>query len=380
MEAAMRNLVYPLFLSLLLTFAAYGQDAPKATTPTATPPTAAATPPAGAVAPKIETFSPLENARDDARDSTCLLNLNKIYVAIMNADMDGKQTPASLADLLPKFLEDPKTLLCASDAHPLALKDNLKTSYYYIGAMPTRKLQDAIIAYDHAQHSDGTFNILRMDGHAEALTEDELRKELTWQYNAMQKRLAEEQFDRAKFKAFCMPAANALTPAPRRRERAPEKVCCDHLQKIANAMQLYVRDTRDKTPPTLADLVLDDAQKAENKKLEIEEGIFLEEMLDPKYLVCPLDKEPLPLKRDLKTSYVYLGPVHYFEIPHDTIVAYDHVPHADGSYGVLTLIGANHMSAAELKLELSKQYAKLKDKLKAPQFDEAKVKAFFMQN
>jgi beta-lactamase regulating signal transducer with metallopeptidase domain len=136
----------------------------------------------------------------------CDRNLGLIVKGIVTYQgQNNDNLPSSLADLVPKYLDDPKVLICPADKAPMKIKNGLLCSYRYIG----NKLnwRDAgpgtIIAYDHAEH-DGGRNVACLDGHTGHIFEEDFKKHLAQLYEQFKPLIAKFDFpaDRNRVKAF----------------------------------------------------------------------------------------------------------------------------------------------------------------------------------
>ena len=114
--------------------------------------------------------------------------------------------PPSLADLFPKFLDNPKVLVSPSDNEPMKIKNGMLCSYRYIGAVPLRDMGPGrMILYDHEPRA-GVRIVGFYDGHVRRMPEAEFRRQLAEQY---------EQFKPIMEK----PDFPATAPASRRSSR-----------------------------------------------------------------------------------------------------------------------------------------------------------------
>ncbi len=60
----------------------------------------------------------VSNSREFARTLTCVNNMRTISQAIENYQIDWKETPVSLENLMPQYITNPKILHCPDDKHP----------------------------------------------------------------------------------------------------------------------------------------------------------------------------------------------------------------------------------------------------------------------
>lgn len=60
----------------------------------------------------------VSNSREFARTLTCVNNMRTISQAIENYQIDWKETPVSLENLMPQYITNPKILHCPNDKHP----------------------------------------------------------------------------------------------------------------------------------------------------------------------------------------------------------------------------------------------------------------------
>jgi prepilin-type processing-associated H-X9-DG protein len=170
--------------------------------------------------------APAENAPSDAEMmKQCDSNLTQIMKGIITYQgLNNDKLPPSLAELFPKYLADPKVLICPADKSPMKIKYGLPCSYRYIGNVPLDiMLRGFIVAYDHAQHYGGR-NVLYFDGHSHHASEQDFQKSLAALYEQLKPLLAKPDFpgDRDRVKAFCedkdfpeeaWPAARPAAPA-----------------------------------------------------------------------------------------------------------------------------------------------------------------------
>jgi prepilin-type processing-associated H-X9-DG protein len=112
----------------------------------------------------------LNQAREKARQATCLSNLRQIGLAChMHADQHNGKFPDKLEDLSSDILPNRKVLTCPSSKLP-----DGQNSYVYISGL-TPGDTDKILAYDaDGNHRLGR-NVLYADGHALWMTEAEFQ-------------------------------------------------------------------------------------------------------------------------------------------------------------------------------------------------------------
>ena len=135
--------------------------------------------------------------------AVCQRNLELIAKGIVTyRSLNNWAMPPSLADLFPKYLDDPKVLICPADSSPMKIRSGLLCSYRYIGNVP--RIGSSFIAYDHAQH-DGGRNVAYWDGDVHHASEREFKEGLAKMYEQMKPLMAKTDFpaDRERVKAFC---------------------------------------------------------------------------------------------------------------------------------------------------------------------------------
>jgi hypothetical protein len=146
----------------------------------------------------------LASARGEARMAASVSSLHQLSVAFDAYQADHGNMPASLADLLPEYVGDPRMLVSPADSAPLKIKNGMSCSYRYIGNVPLHDAPPGLfIAYDHAALG-GERNVLDCVGHAQRYPEAEFRKLLAEQYEKFKPIMAKPDFsgDRDRVKAF----------------------------------------------------------------------------------------------------------------------------------------------------------------------------------
>ena len=147
----------------------------------------------------------LASAREKAREANSLSNLSQILKAIiMYQEPNADNIPPSLADLSPKYLDDPKVLVSPSDKAPMKLKNGMLCSYRYIGFLSFRDLgPNSIILYDHKSNA-GQRVVGFFDGFVQRIPEAQFRKQLAEQYEQFKPIMEKPDFhgDRDRVKAF----------------------------------------------------------------------------------------------------------------------------------------------------------------------------------
>ena len=135
--------------------------------------------------------------------AVCQLNLGLIVKGIQSyRSLNNWAMPPSLADLFPKYLGDPKVLICPADKSPMKIRNGFPCSYRYIGNVP--RLGSSFIAYDHAQH-DGGRNVAYWDGDVHHVSEQDFKEGLAKMYEQLKPLMTKPDFpgDRTRVKAFC---------------------------------------------------------------------------------------------------------------------------------------------------------------------------------
>lgn len=147
----------------------------------------------------------LARAREEARATACVSNLNLIVKAIIMYQEDNEDNlPLSLADLFAAYPDIPRVLMCPSDGAPFLIKGGMLCSYRYIGNVPFRDVgSDLMIAYDHVPHAGGR-NVAHFDGHVQRYREEEFRAKLQQQYEEFKELMARPGFpgDKERARAF----------------------------------------------------------------------------------------------------------------------------------------------------------------------------------
>ena len=161
----------------------------------------------------------LARARMEGRHAVSKSNLRQVGMALMTYHMDhGDNYPDSLADLWPKYLNQPKLLVAPNDGRPFTIKKGLKCSYRYIGNVPFRDARpDQIVAYEH-RPIRGRRNVLHYDSHVKSYVEAQFRTKLARQYQRYKKLMAQPNFpgNRERAKAFFELRRYPDSPKPRR--------------------------------------------------------------------------------------------------------------------------------------------------------------------
>ncbi len=147
----------------------------------------------------------LARARGEARMASSKANLSQIGKALFAYTMNNNEmSPASLADLFPLYVDNPRVLVAPWDEGPFALKNGMACSYRYVGKLNTAGLRsDTIMAYEHRPNRGGR-NALHLDGHVRFYDEGAFREKLAAQYEEMKKRMQKPGFpgDSERIKAF----------------------------------------------------------------------------------------------------------------------------------------------------------------------------------
>jgi len=122
----------------------------------------------------------VQRARGEARRTACKSNLKQFGLAILMYTTDfDERMPPKLEDLFPDYVTAKQLFMCPSDHRPTAIGKGLKTSYRYVGSLPTAVGASVIIAYERRPHHRGRGrNALFYDGHVAWIPEGALRKEL----------------------------------------------------------------------------------------------------------------------------------------------------------------------------------------------------------
>ena len=148
----------------------------------------------------------LAKGREQAREAGSIANVSMILQGILTYQYQDQSTgniPPSLADLFPKFLDNPKALVSPSDDTPMKIKNGMPCSYRYIGNVPNDTKPDFAILYDHEPRG-GVRVVGFCDGHARRMPEGEFRQQLAEQYEQFKPIMAKPDFhgDRDRVKAF----------------------------------------------------------------------------------------------------------------------------------------------------------------------------------
>jgi prepilin-type processing-associated H-X9-DG protein len=176
------------------------------------------------VSPSVASKAPA--SPDTATVKRCDRNLGEILKAIVSYKAaNNDKWPRSLADVVPKYLSDPKVLICPADKTPMTIKNGLPCSYRYIGNAPWSDIKTPwFILYDHAAH-DGGRNFVFFDGHTHHLYEQDFQKVLAGLYEQLKPLMAKPDFpgDRDRVKAFCEDKDFPEEAAPPAAPAAPAK-------------------------------------------------------------------------------------------------------------------------------------------------------------
>jgi hypothetical protein len=147
----------------------------------------------------------LARAREEAREAASMGNLDQILKAIFTyQEPNADNIPPSLADLFPKYLDEPKVLVSPSDDAPMKIKNGMLCSYRYIGTVPILDMgPGTMIIYDHTPNV-GQRVVGFFDGHIRRMPEPQFRRQLAEQYEQFKPIMAKPDFtgNRDRVKAF----------------------------------------------------------------------------------------------------------------------------------------------------------------------------------